>query len=103
MLVDKLALQVPDFWQICRERFPQEYNWLVALVRAFRNGGADYIAITSRKQEFQAHSATLGERLGLLRFEEIELDEQYVEWQYRLTDLGRGVLLDPTAHARYLD
>lgn len=80
------------------------YNYLVSLVRAFRDGKADFIFIDSRRQEFQIKSAEYGLSEGLLSFEEQGSDEaQYTVWIYRLTDEGKKLILDPKSPNQYVD
>lgn len=80
------------------------YNYLVSLVRAFRDGKADFILIDSRRQEFQIKSAEYGLSEGLLSFEEQGSDEeQYTAWIYRLTDEGKKLILDPKSPNQYVD
>lgn len=80
------------------------YNYLVSLVRAFRDGGADFIIIDSRRQQFQIQAAEYALSEGLLSFEELGSDEaQYTEWRYRLTPLGKKLILSPEAPNQYID
>jgi len=80
------------------------YNYLVSLVRAFRDGKADFILIDSRRQEFQIKAAEYGLSEGLLSFEEQGSDEsQYTAWIYRLTDEGKKLILDPKSPNQYVD
>lgn len=90
-----------DFWSVCRQRFPTEHDWLVSLVRAFRDGRADFVIIDSRRQKLQIEAATLAESLGLLSCTEQD-DGQCTAWKYRLTDLGKTVIMDAGAPATYL-
>jgi hypothetical protein len=80
------------------------YNYLVSLVRAFRDGAADFIVIDSRHKNFQIQAAEYGVSEGLLSFEELGSDEaQYTEWRYRLTPLGKQLILDPQSPNQYID
>jgi hypothetical protein len=60
-----------------------------ALRRAFVDHHADYIVITSRRQQFQIESANYGIGQGWLKGEWDERDEQSAAWICRLTDQGR--------------
>jgi len=96
-------IQNVDFWTVCATHFPQEHDWLVSLVRAFRVNRVDFIIINRVDQEFQIQAASLGRSLGLLDFTEIDSErEQYTEWRYRLTELGQRVILDPRAPSLYI-
>lgn len=88
---------------VCREKFPKEYNWLVSLVRGFRDGGADFIIVDDRRQRFQIEATGFAEKLGLVTFKETGSDEaQYTAWEFRLTELGKTVILDKNAPGKYL-
>lgn len=104
-LVDLLSTRVLSegtFWEICRERFIEEHDYLVALVRAFRDGSADFIAINSRRQQYQIKATDLASSLNFLFFEEREFyNDQYTEWRFRLTDLGRRIILSSSAPNQY--
>lgn len=79
------------------------HNYLVSLVRAFRDGKADFILIDSRRQQFQIESAEYGLAEGLLYFEEKGSDiEQYTAYTYRLTAYGKEVILDEKAPNKYI-
>jgi len=94
----------PDFWSLLAKHFPAEYDYVVSLVRAFRVKGWESIRIDSKEQEFQANAVALGMKLGLLEFEgERGSDlEQYTAYVYRMSDLGRRILLDPSSPSTYL-
>lgn len=80
------------------------HNYLVSLVRAFRDGKADFILIDSRRQQFQIEAAEYGLAEGLLSFEEKGSDiEQYTAYIYRLTTYGKEVILDEKAPNKYID
>lgn len=80
------------------------YNFLVSLVRAFRDGKADFIRIDDRRMQHQIESAEYGRGAGLLSFQEIGDDEsQYTAWIYRLTEDGKKIILDTEAPNKYID
>jgi hypothetical protein len=82
----------------------EETNYLVSLVRAFRDNKAPCIVIDSKHQRFQIQAAEYGLREGLLDFKEEGSDyQQYTAWVYKLTALGRKVILDPKAPNEYID
>jgi len=56
---------------------------------AFVDKKADYIVITSRRQQIQIEAASYGVEKGWLRQEVVEPDEQSTAWLFYLTDLGR--------------
>jgi hypothetical protein len=57
--------------------------------KAFR-AGADYIFIDSRRQRFQFEAAEFCRERGWLTEPEFkEIDEQYAQQRYRLTEAGR--------------
>jgi len=94
--------QTIDFWNLCKQHFPQEYDWLVSLVRAFREKKADCIYIDDRRKRFQIQATAFAKNLKLLSFDEKGSDEQqYTAWEYRLTELGKRVLLDVNAPSDY--
>lgn len=90
------------FWDKLEEDYPTEHDYLVAHVRAFRDHNADFIIIDDRRMEFQIQSSQFGETLGILTSEFIEIDEQSTQMRYRLTDLGREIIMNPEAHNRYV-
>lgn len=59
-----------------------------ALYRAFVTGKANYIVITSRRQQFQIESASYGVDKGWLKQTIDNRDEQSTAWIYRLTKAG---------------
>ncbi len=96
------AIQTPNFWEQCRTLFPKEHDYLVSFVKALRDGKADYIYIDDRRKELQIKAATFAEEHGLLSFEEKGSDEaQYTRWEYRPTELGKRLFLDPNAPNKY--
>lgn len=60
-----------------------------ALRRAFVEHHADYIVISSRREQFQIESANYGIGQGWLTGRLDERDEQSTAWICRLTDEGR--------------
>lgn len=83
---------------------PKYYNYLVSLVRAFRDGKADFISIVSRRNLFQIEAAEYGLSKKWLSFEELSsYIEQSTEWRYRLTADGKKVILDDNAPNQYVD
>ena len=60
-----------------------------ALRRAFVRDKADYICITSRRQEFQIKSFAYGVEQGWLKTEVDDSDEQSTVWIGRLTPKGK--------------
>lgn len=60
-----------------------------SLRRAFTNPRTDYIIIDDRRQRFLSESAALGVEKGWLTEEFVEIDSQYSQYRYRLTDVGR--------------
>jgi len=92
-----------DFWKHCALQFPGEHDWLVSMVRAFRDGKADFFYIDDRRKKFQLEAPAFAESLGLLTFEEKGSDEdQYTAWEYRPTDLRKKVFLDSAAPNEYI-
>jgi hypothetical protein len=80
------------------------YNFLVSLVRAFRDGNADFIRIDDKRAQFQIEAAEYGRSEGLLSFQETGDDEsQYTAWIYRLTEDGKKIILDADAPNKYVD
>ena len=71
------------------ELTPAVLEYEAALRRAFVDGRADYIVITSRREQFQIEAANFGLDLGWLRGEWDTRDEQSTAWVLRLTSEGR--------------
>lgn len=70
-----------------------------ALRKAFVDRHADFIVLTSRRQQFQIASANYGVDQGWIKGEWDERDEQSTVWIGRLTDKGRehfGLSITPT-------
>lgn len=99
--MQKSMANINSFWDIIQEKYPKEHDYLVASVRAFRDGSCDFIIIDDRRKQFQIESSMLGVSLGLLTHEEIEINEQSTQWRFRLTELGKQIILDPLAHNKY--
>lgn len=90
------------FWDDIEEKYPLEHDYLVALVRAFRDHKCDYVIINSRRQEYQYKSATFGLECKLLYAQEIDdYEDQYTELRFRLTELGKLIILHPESHNKY--
>lgn len=94
-----------EFWRWLREHHRKEFNWLVSLVRAFRNcpqhkRGDAYIWIDNRRQRYQIESAEFARAYGLLERHKRE-SEQCTVWRYYPTDLGWRVFCDPNAPCEY--
>lgn len=64
-------------------------EWEAALRRAFVEHRADYIVITSRREQFQIESANYGIEQGWLRGQMDEHDPQSSAFVCRLTEAGR--------------
>lgn len=80
------------------------YNYLVSLVRAFRDNAYPSILIDSKRQKFQGEAAEYGLREGLLTCEEVGSDEsQYTGFIYKLTKEGEKLILDPKSPNQYID
>lgn len=60
-----------------------------ALRRAFVDRRADYIFLDDRRQAFRIESVRLGVERGWLTEEFVEIDEQYAQLRYRLTEEGK--------------
>jgi hypothetical protein len=71
------------------ELTPAVLEYEAALRRAFVDGRADYIIITSRREQFQIEAANFGVYKGWLRGEWETWDEQSTAWVCRLTLEGR--------------
>lgn len=71
------------------QRDPREAEYEAALKRAFVDRRADYIVITSRREQFQAESANYGIDQGWLSGEWDDRDEQSTAFVCRLTPEGR--------------
>lgn len=67
----------------------QEDELEAALKRAFVERKADFIIVDNRFEQFLIESAILGREKGWLTEKFVEVDEQYSQYQYRLTDEGR--------------
>ncbi len=100
-IVSLLNIPSLDFWTTCQQNFPNEHDWLVSLVRAFRSGSADFIIIDDRRMRSQIEGAVFACAIGLLVEGSGYCDEQYTARHFRLTELGRHVLLDIKAHDTY--
>ena len=90
------------FWETLKRDYTEEYDWLVSLVRGFRNHNAPYVFVDSRRQRHQIESAQFATTYGLLK-EEILEGDQYSQWRYYLTDLGERVLKSRNAPDKYSD
>jgi hypothetical protein len=89
-------------WEKLRVTQPEQYDYLVSLVRAFRDGGADYIIVDDRRMKHRIEAAAVACELGLLVEEEVGSDEQqYTAYHYRLTPMGAALLLHSTAPNEY--
>lgn len=76
------------FWGSWPRKYPD--NELEdALKRAFSKPDTDYIFLDDRRQRFLIESAVLGVEKGWLTEEFVEIEEQYSQCRYRLTDDGR--------------
>lgn len=76
------------FWGSWPRKY-QDDELEAALKRAFVDGKADYIILDDRRQRFLIESACLGVEKGWLDEEFVEIEEQYSQLRYRLTDDGR--------------
>lgn len=66
-----------------------EQEFEARTAKAFR-AGADYIYIDSRRQRFQLEAAEFCVENGWLTNPEfVEIDEQYAQQRYRLTEIGK--------------
>ena len=76
------------FWGTWPSKY-QENELEAALLRAFVDNRADFILLDDRRERFLIESATLGVEKGWLSEEFIEIDDQYSQLRYRLTDEGK--------------
>lgn len=76
------------FWGTWPRKY-QENELEAALLRAFVDNRADFILLDDRRERFLIESATLGVEKGWLSEEFIEIDDQYSQLRYRLTDEGK--------------
>lgn len=60
-----------------------------ALKRAFVDGKAPYVILDDRRQQFLIESAVMGVEKGWLTEELVDIEEQYSQLRYHLTDEGR--------------
>lgn len=65
------------------------YEYESSLRRAFVDHRADYIVLTSRRQQFQAEAMNYGIEQGWLKGKWDERDEQSTAFVCRLTPKGR--------------
>lgn len=77
-----------DFWGSWPRKY-QEDELEESLRRAFSSGETDFIYIDSRRYRFLIESACLGVEKGWLTETVVEIDEQYTQVRYRLTDEGK--------------
>ena len=76
------------FWGTLRRKYKDD-ELEEALKRAFVVGKASYIILDDRRERFLIESAILGVEKGWLTEEFVEIEEQYSQLRYHLTDGGK--------------
>lgn len=75
-------------------------NEIIQSLQDAFNSGCEYLKIFSRRQDIGIQKCERGVQLGILRFVEVEIDDQETHWHYYWTHKAAEILREKAAELK---